>query len=577
MNILQKALGVGMLAGFLCSFVSLGVAAPETTASESPAPSHALRWDALRSPVLFQGDTVTAYRDPAAVFHDGVFHLYFTLVKTEADGKPYSFTAWSQSRDLAHWTEPKTFTPRDRGLNFCSPGNVIRFSNQWVLCVSSYPRPHGEKFGNESARLWIMRSDDLENWSSPELLRVKGPEVPVENMGRMIDPYLLEDKDEPGKWWCFFKQNGASRAWSRDLKSWNYAGHVPAGENVCVLVEGGEYVMFHSPANGIGVKRSRDLKQWREEGLLTLGQKDWPWAKGRLTAGFVLDLRGEPGVGKFIMFFHGSGPEDERTMFDNFASIGLAWSEDLKTWHWLGQGETTAAGRRGEIRLLAAPELGFFSKILDADGIPIKAHQDVVDEALLAARDRLSMMLSNLPTARASLRQAGAELHIIGRNQVTSDLPENRHLKGKPFDGKLTVDERTRGLGGLLTSCGEENLLSLEKDRYRGRDICVHEFAHNIFQHGAPKPMREKFGAQRKRSLNHGLWVDSYAGGNVDEFFAELSMWYFGTHGDLHMKGRKPANGRDGLRAYDPEACALMDDFYSGKLAVPPPAPTLKN
>ena len=30
-------------------------------------------------------------------------------------------------------------------------------------------------------------------------------------------------------------------------------------------------------------------------------------------------------------------------------------------------------------------------------------------------------------------------------------------------------------MGGLLTSCGEYNLLRLQVDRYRGRDICVHD------------------------------------------------------------------------------------------------------
>ena len=158
------------------------------------------------------------------------------------------------------------------------------------------------------------------------------------------------------------------------------------------------------------------------------------------------------------------------------------------------------------------PEKGFYAKRLDYEGIPIKAHKDVSDEALVQAKTRLAMMLGNLPSAREKLRKAGAELHIIGRNQVTSDLPEHRHLKGKPFEGKLTVDERTRGLGGLLTSCGEENLLRLKDDRYRGRDICVHEFAHNIFQHGMPRAVREKFRKQRERSLAAGLWVDSYAG-----------------------------------------------------------------
>ena len=168
---------------------------------------------------------------------------------------------------------------------------------------------------------------------------------------------------------------------------------------------------------------------------------------------------------------------------------------------------------------------------------------------------------------------AGAELHIIGKNQVTSDLPENQHLKGKPFDGPLTVDERTRGLGGLLTSCGEENLLRLPRDRYRGRNICIHEFAHNVFQYGMPESVRRLFRQQRERSMAKGLWQGSYAATNDHEFFAELGMWYFGTHGDLGMKGTKPAVGREGLKAYDPEAWELWDRFYTGKIEVPKAEP----
>ncbi|MCY2951510.1 MAG: hypothetical protein NTU53_05970 [Planctomycetota bacterium] len=226
-------------------------------------------------------------------------------------------------------------------------------------------------------------------------------------------------------------------------------------------------------------------------------------------------------------------------------------------------------GTQPAIRRIDPPEKGFYAKLFDYEGIPIKAHGDVADEAFVQGRQRLGMMMEKLPTVRENLRAAGAELHIIGKDQVTSDLPEHRHLKGKPFDGNLTVDERTRGLGGILVSCGEENLLRLEKDRYRGRDICVHEFAHCIYGSGIPRAMRQRFREQMKRSMEKGLWVDSYAGSNDHEFFAELTMWYFGTHGDLHMKGRKPGNGREGLREYDAEACALFEDFYSGKMDVP--------
>lgn len=292
----------------------------------------------LTSPRIFAGDAVTAYRDPAAIFENGLFRLFFTLTRREEDGSIYMYTAVSESKDLVRWTPPRILTPRDPELNFSSPGNIVRAGDEWILCLQTYPRPSGEKYGNGAARLWIMRSMDLDHWGKPELLRVKGPEVPVEEMGRMIDPYLLRDKDDPNKWWCFYKQSGVGMSWSRDLKSWTFFGKAEAGENVCVLVENDEYVLFHSPENGIGIKRSKDLRHWRDDGkLLTLGQTFWPWAQGRLTAGFVLDLRETPEIRKYLMFFHGSGPENEETMFDNNASIGMAWSDDLVTWDWPGK------------------------------------------------------------------------------------------------------------------------------------------------------------------------------------------------------------------------------------------------
>ncbi|HEV8542903.1 MAG TPA: hypothetical protein VGR78_10970 [Verrucomicrobiae bacterium] len=241
-------------------------------------------------------------------------------------------------------------------------------------------------------------------------------------------------------------------------------------------------------------------------------------------------------------------------------------------------GVTTAAAKP-KITNIDPPEKGFFSKQLDFHGIPIKAHQIVADEALYAAYDRLSLLFTHLlarqPMVLSNLIASGAELHIIGRDQVTTDLPEWRHDKGKPipmYNG-LTRDQRTRGMGGLLTSCGEENLLGLEQDRYRGRDICLHEFSHNVLNHGCPPEIKALFAAQRTNSLAEGLWQKSYAGSNVDEFFAELTMWYFETHGDLHMTGVKPENGREGLKKYDPEAFKIMDDLYSGRIDIREVAP----
>ena len=58
--------------------------------------------------------------------------------------------------------------------------------------------------------------------------------------------------------------------------------------------------------------------------------------EGAGPAATVLDCRANPEIGKFIMFFHCTKvPEVEN--FYTHCSIGIAWSDDLKTWSWPGK------------------------------------------------------------------------------------------------------------------------------------------------------------------------------------------------------------------------------------------------
>jgi hypothetical protein len=220
------------------------------------------------------------------------------------------------------------------------------------------------------------------------------------------------------------------------------------------------------------------------------------------------------------------------------------------------------------VKNINPPFLGFYTKYLDCDGIAIRSASVVNDSALYVASAKVKMMLKHMPIARKNLVKDGAELHIIGKDQQTSDLPEQADQKGKKYmdNGVLTdIDKRTRGVGGLYASCGEENLLQLPNDRYSGGyDICVHEFAHNIMNYGFDTVLRKKIHNQYIRSTSAGLWKGAYAATNDQEYWAELSMWYFGKHGEFLHGTLIPDLGPEGLKKYDFGGYKLLDSIYTG-------------
>ena len=250
----------------------------------------------------------------------------------------------------------------------------------------------------------------------------------------------------------------------------------------------------------------------------------------------------------------------------------------------------------------------FFGKSLPCRGLPVRAHDDVADAALWVAHDRVGRMLRCQSDAvLARLERADAAIHLVGRRQAVSDLPEFRHLQGRrgdyaeealkdprrvfryglwaerSEDGRsfrlpllsaesLTIDERTRGMGGVQASCGEENLLGVDADpRYAGRDILSHEFAHCLMGFGFPRAARDAIQAQYDQSVGRdGLWrrpdgSKAYAATNADEYFAELSMWYWGSSGEFVDRHRRlPPPGPYGLFTYDPNGFAMIGSIFEG-------------
>jgi hypothetical protein len=133
---------------------------------------------------------------------------------------------------------------------------------------------------------------------------------------------------------------------------------------------------------------------------------------------------------------------------------------------WCG----TEAGARAQdgdetpvIERADPPEADFFAKTINCEGIFIRASASVEDGALLAACMRMKIMLASMDIAKQNLRQRGVELHIVGKEQSLSDLPENQDARASK-KSQTTIDKNDadggRAKAGLYSACGEESLLA---------------------------------------------------------------------------------------------------------------------
>lgn len=290
-------------------------------------------WARIRNPFLDFGPKLSA-RDPLLIFHEGVFRCFYSAVEHEGDRFRF-FLEVVESRDLVNWSKPRRLTHSD--LGFSSPGNLMRRGKDWLLILQTYPTPPGAVYATEEARLWYMKSRDLETWSEPVCFNPDGAKVRWSDSKRQIDPCVVE---HAGRYWCLYKTSGSlGLLVSDDFKHWLEASpdrpvlsrsQTPDDrtvENPCVVRDGKDFVLFFAPCGkgrGIGVARSRDLINWQRVHYLKFPALSW--ASGGPSAAAVTDLRKV--CGKWVMVFHG----ERRDVDAHAAALGIAWSEDLEHW-----------------------------------------------------------------------------------------------------------------------------------------------------------------------------------------------------------------------------------------------------
>lgn len=232
----------------------------------------------------------------------------------------------------------------------------------------------------------------------------------------------------------------------------------------------------------------------------------------------------------------------------------------------------------------------FYTKNIDAAGIPISASDKVPDEAMLAARRIVVAMLAHRPDLVRALIDRGQRIAIMGVDEGTVDLPEQRDWKKPAIDdprltfcerkhyeeriGRLTDAEywnrRARGMGGDLTSAATENLLGTPGTRYYGENILVHEFAHAIL--AAVRSGDPALYARVERAYADAMaakkWAGEYASVNADEYWAEGTQFWFNSNKVAVVDGRQILSDRD-MAHYDPALAGVLQAVYGARHKLP--------
>jgi hypothetical protein len=209
---------------------------------------------------------------------------------------------------------------------------------------------------------------------------------------------------------------------------------------------------------------------------------------------------------------------------------------------------------------------GWYSKYLDADGIPILGSTEVSDAALRRARRDVVMLMRTAPQpVAAHLRSQRNRVVILAIGETVRDIPEYAIA----FPDRRQDERYWGGFGATptlpITSGTEENLMR----GLHNENVFVHEFAHTVAEMAlaALDPefaleLTSAYGQARRT----GLWRNTYADDSAGEYWAEGAQSYFnvnregpvdgdGVHGDI--------NTREELALYDPTLFRLFSRIYA--------------
>ncbi len=195
----------------------------------------------------------------------------------------------------------------------------------------------------------------------------------------------------------------------------------------------------------------------------------------------------------------------------------------------------------------------YYTKYLDAAGVPVLSSNDVSDEELYQVRDTFLAMLSDRPDLIKTMSDYAFRLLIypdrFEKGGHVSDLPE---FKGLGFSWRVAGAAGKTPYGWVAGGP--------EVARHCNH-IMIHEIAHLVEDALRLQPEGEQFmyklNSAYQAAMLRGLWQDRYASTNALEYWAELvRTWLTPSQFDGWI-----GPGYHKLADYDPVGAALVKEI----------------
>ncbi|MCD8315119.1 MAG: ASCH domain-containing protein [Firmicutes bacterium] len=216
-------------------------------------------------------------------------------------------------------------------------------------------------------------------------------------------------------------------------------------------------------------------------------------------------------------------------------------------------------------------------RTVSKSGVPVNGSAALLwgMKTIRRAAELVDIQLSHCPEIAEQMVKSGASLSVFGKGECAYNIPE--HRDSYQF-GSLYVE----GFGGITCSITECNIWHWHADNaerpdpdytthYRNENIMIHEFGHGVkiagFDRMNDRSVADEFQMVYRHAKAAGLWPNTYAISNSDEYFATLSAIWFNVMNECAKDDgwdgtRGPVNTRRELYNYDIDAYKFFSKIY---------------